>query len=613
MKKILFCLLAGTVLAFSSCQSDEPTNNSNGETTINGSKAVDFSVGGTSPAVRTHYVDDGSVYWSHNDMIYVYSHYTGAEEDDHQHAHYTIGLNGGQPYGDFQPTTTGKFTEPIYWYTASADKQHFVAYYPAESVDVNPALGGGGIDFDLHTGAAQFHIPADQSAMARVDPDAEDYDSHANPLAYAIASTKNVDVIEGSIVPLEFHDIMNVVRIHINNPSDQVVKGVKITSTQKPLSGTATVTPPSHEVSDGEAADYGDFGNIGLVGSGLEISAVESDPSILLDLYYDLYLLPQQYNAGDLQVTVMIGNDISPANDIIKPLPALGKSALKRVLINVPKEEGNRSYMGIVAGKDFYMATGNLIAVYPSFYRPAEAAPEYYYIAGPVSGGSLYTADDVYYGISEMVSVERDMFKSGQFVDYTYWTYDSSQPSINLNPGTDFAGNGNYDLARLGLGAPWRLPTLSEIEMLTRQYYIQYVWEWKTNYKGIQGLNGMTISNIPGTTDGISSTDPVTTVFLPAQGHWGFVHGGGLFSNDSRHAYWGGTHGNNGIYRTMSFDETSFYSEVINTIGAAIRPVYTHGEEEPQRTPVDFVGESGGGWLITKPQDPSGSDQEETL
>ncbi len=77
-----------------------------------------------------------------------------------------------------------------------------------------------------------------------------------------MAVTKNVTVDEERSVALQFHDIMNLLRIHVNNPSDQLVKGVEVSltnGTEGCVAGSACVEPTSSRHAQGEPELYSDL------------------------------------------------------------------------------------------------------------------------------------------------------------------------------------------------------------------------------------------------------------------------------------------------------------------------------------------------------------------
>ncbi len=300
------------------------------------------------PAVRSYYSSVSNVNWTNNDEIYVFSTFTDAMDDaDHQHAHYNVGETGGYTYGYFNHVVNGSLTDPIYWYdNTQVGEQHFYAYYPAESVGADPEAGRGSIEFDTYEGGSSyFHVPADQSAMAHIIPATSNDEPH--PLAYAMAATKKVGVgYEGDESPVEFlfHDIMNVLRIHVNNPTDQPVKGVKVNcSSTYYVAGTATVSTIHERYLGGEGAplQYGQF-YIGFAYNGAssdEVFAIENTPLQTSDLYYDLYLLPNYYSANSLEVTVLMGDDTDASNDITKAIPSVfSQSTMKKVRIDIPED-----------------------------------------------------------------------------------------------------------------------------------------------------------------------------------------------------------------------------------------------------------------------------------
>jgi hypothetical protein len=342
----LLCLLSGILFTFTSCQSEDPVSggDSDGTTPTKGG-AVQFTYNTSSVNVKSYYDTDGSVKWSHDDHVRIVSPVSGQSDASHQHALYTIGGGGGGGEGDFTHVLDAVYTVPVYWNEGS-DRQDFYGYYPATSVGVSPTSNTGAItDIDPVTGTATYHVPYDQSLTANIIPSSSD--DQPNPLAYAIAATRRVSVNEQAPVDMEFYDFMNVLRIHIHNPYGREICGVSVSSSNStPCAGSITVSANNYDgTANNDNLEFGVPSGRAFIAAETDYNSYDPRPGGVqattdADVYYDLYMLPQDYAAGTVKVTVYYDYwHFSNAKSDTKTIPSsFAQSSTKRVRIDLKPE-----------------------------------------------------------------------------------------------------------------------------------------------------------------------------------------------------------------------------------------------------------------------------------
>ena len=123
--------------------------------------------------------------------------------------------------------------------------------------------------------------------------------------------------------------------------------------------------------------------------------------------------------------------------------------------------------------------------------------------------------------------------------------------------------------------ADWRVPTQTELLKLTETAKVSKTWV--TNYKGVTGLSGYTLSNVGGSPSGV--------LFLPITG-WRHAHNGVLGEYIDNGYYWSSTATGTNAY-FLNFNSSTFSVLSIKTdfqqyrvSGQAIRCVYIVPDEE---------------------------------
>ena len=157
------------------------------------------------------------------------------------------------------------------------------------------------------------------------------------------------------------------------------------------------------------------------------------------------------------------------------------------------------------------------------------------------------------------------------------WVDDSGNLVVSDDAAT------NRDAARAHLGAPWRMPTFAELELLTNTAYCVSIWTNDYNKTGVAGRI------VTGVTDGYTDK----SIFLPAAG---YGNGAGLRISGSGGNVWSSAPNSSDSESAcdLEFDSDTLMvgdNTAYRSVGFAVRAV----RDTPPKQEISAVSEEG--WL----------------
>ena len=346
MKKIqLFgsTLTLVAALSLASCANDEPLNGGNGNAggqtagaalTFNASYGDEIADDATK---RTYYgAPNGTsihVYWSNDDRIKIYS--PAANSQGAQTGIYTVGTVGDDQVAalfeyldaETQATTalgTDGLKQAIRPHSSGA--QSFYAYYPSTTA----------VDAD---GVATYTLPKDQSTASVTAANAvADADGDISPFAASVAAIEDLPVEGLTNIDFTFYDIMNVLRLQVNNFQEYAITGITITSGDEGhpyVSGEVKVTPTATNTFTTAVSTTGTT----VVDAKQVIATPEVAAQKEEEQFYSFYLAPQEY-AG-ITITITYIDQWDRHQEWSGTTQAFARGAVKDVVVNIDECECN--------------------------------------------------------------------------------------------------------------------------------------------------------------------------------------------------------------------------------------------------------------------------------
>ena len=342
MKNIQFwgsALIMAAVLSLTSCANDEPLSGGNGNTAggqTAGALTFSASYGDETAddvVKRTYYgTPNGTsipVYWSNDDLIKIYSPASADNTQKAQIGIYTTASVGDeQAYAEFgyfdgetQKTDalgTDGLKQAIRPHSSGA--QSFYAYYPSTTKVAE-------------SGVATYNIPKDQSTESVAAAAAmADQTGYVSDFAASVAVIKDLSMEEEvTNIAFTFYDIMNVLRMQVNNPKEYTVTGITITSPKEEyVSGQVTVTPTATNTYTTEVSNGSQTVDDAKQVTAVPATAAQKEE----EQFYNFYLAPQEYTSG-ITITITYIDQWGYTREWSNTTQPFARGTVKDVVINI--------------------------------------------------------------------------------------------------------------------------------------------------------------------------------------------------------------------------------------------------------------------------------------